>query len=83
MLKFKMSLQKELLTVGDVLVLLTGDKSFHAQGLLSAVYSIVSMHHGKVVFMLNNNGYRHLVGDLEDRIFPGHNEGAYWIIKYL
>ena len=59
--KFKTPLQKELLQVGEVLFLLTGDTSCHIQGLSSAVYAIVSMQHGELSCLLIVNGYCHLV----------------------
>ena len=81
--KSKMPLQKELLQVGEVLVLLTDDTSCHGQGICIYVYSIVIMHHGKVGCMLIVNGNMHLVRDIEDRIVPGTGEGALWILKSL
>ena len=71
--KFKVPLHKDLLQVSKVLVLLNGDTSFHSHGLCSAVYAIVSMQHGKVICLIIVNGDRHLVRELEDRLFPGYD----------
>ena len=79
--KFKMPLQKELLQEGEILVLLAGDTSFHVQVLCSDLYTIVNMHHEKVSCMFIVNGDMPLVRDIEDRIFPDHSEGDFWILK--
>ena len=47
--------------MGGVLVLLTGDTSYHSQGLLSDVYALLSMQKGKVSFILILYDDRHLV----------------------
>ena len=62
--KFKIPLHKDLLQLGEVMVILIGDTSCHGQGLRSAVYAIVSMHHGKVHCLLIFNGDMHLVREL-------------------
>ena len=41
------------------------------------------MQHGKVGYLLILNGYRHLVRDIEDRLFPGHGEEAFCLLKSL
>ena len=69
--------------MGQVLVLLTGDTSCYIQGLLSAIYALVRMQHGKVTFLLIVIGDRKLVRELEDVLVPGHGEGALWILNYL
>ena len=53
--KFKMPLRKDLLQVSEIMVLLTGDTSFHGQGLCSALYALLSMQHSKLgcVFIVN------------------------------
>ena len=81
--KFKVPLQKELIQVGKVLVILTGDTSYHYQGLRSAVYAILRMKYGSVSCILIVKGNRHLVRDLEDRLVPGHGEVALCILKSL
>ena len=43
MTKFKVPLQKGIIQVGEVLVLLTGEKSCHIQGIHSDVYKIGSL----------------------------------------
>ena len=60
MTKFKVALQKELLQVDKVLVILTGDTSFHSQGLHSAINDLVIMQHRKVSCILTVNGDMHL-----------------------
>ena len=70
--KFKMPLKKELIYMGEVLVLITGNTSFHGQLLLSTVYALVTMQHWKVGCLLLVNYDRHLVRDLEYRLLPGH-----------
>ena len=77
MTKFKAPLQKEILQVGEVMVLLTSDTSYYSQGLHSAVFTLVRIQHGKVSCMLTVNGDIHLARDLEDRIFLGHDEVAF------
>ena len=67
-----MPIQKELLQVSEVLILFTGETSYHSQVLRSAIYSLVIIHNGKVGFMLIVNGDRHLIKELEDRLVPGH-----------
>ena len=62
--KFKIKLQKELLQVGEVLLLLAGDISCHNQGPLSDIYDLVHMQHGKVSCLIKVNGDMHLVRDL-------------------
>ena len=81
--KFKSPLQKEILQVGEVLFILTGDTYCHVQRLISSLYSILSMHHEKLGCLLIVNGDRSLVRDIEDRLVPDHIEGALWIINYL
>ena len=83
MTKFKMPLQKEFLQVGEVLVILTGEKSCHSQGLHSAVYALVSMYYGEVTCLLMVNGDGHLFRELEYRLVPGHVERSVWILKSL
>ena len=63
--KFKIPLQKEILQVGEFLVLLTGDTSCHIQGLQSTVYALVIIHYGKVSCLLVVDGNRHLGIELE------------------
>ena len=81
--KFKMPLQKELLRVGDILFLLTGDTLFHVQGLFSYIYDLVSIHNGKVGCLFIFNYDRHLIIELADRLVPGHSEELLLIIKSL
>ena len=69
--KFKVPFQKEILQVGEVLVLLTGNKACHRKGISSEVYALVSMHHEKVSCMIIFNGDRHLAREIEDRLVPG------------
>ena len=66
-----------------VLVVLTGDTSCHGQGLCSAVYSLVSMHHGMVGCIFVVNGDMHLLRELGEIIVPGHGQVNFWLIKYL
>ena len=61
MSKLKMPLHKEIIRVGGVLVILTGEKFCHSRGLQSALYDLVSMKNGKVSFLLIVNGDRQLV----------------------
>ena len=81
--KFKIPLQKELLQVGEVLVLLTCDTSCHIQGLCSAVYALLRMKYGKVICMLIDNGDKYLFINIENRLIPGHSEGVFRILKYF
>ena len=81
--KFKITLQKELLQEGEVMVLLTGDTSCHIQGLHSTVYALFSIQHGKVSFLLKVNIDRHLDRDNKEILVPGHSEGDVWILKSL
>ena len=83
MLKFKIPLQKDILQVGEVMVILAGDTSCHRQGLRSAVYALVIMQNGKAIFLLIMNGDRNLARDIEERLVPGHGEEAFWILNYL
>ena len=62
--------------MGEVLVLLYGDKSCNRQGLRSSVYDLVNVHHGKVGCMPTFNGDRHLFIEIEDRLAQGHGEGT-------
>ena len=73
MYKFKMTLQKELLQVGDILILLTGDTYCHGQGLFSSVYAILIMYHGNLGCMFIATGDMHLVRDIENILVPGHS----------
>ena len=41
------------------------------------------MQHGKVGCLIIFNHDMHLFIELEDRIFPGHCEGYFWLLKYL
>ena len=81
--KFKVSLQKEFLQLGEVMVILTGDTSCHIQGLCIDEYDLVSMQHEKVSCLLIVNGDSHLVRDIEDRLVSDHSEGALWVLKSL
>ena len=69
--------------MGEVLVPLAGDKSCNIQGLCSAVYGLLSIHHGKPSCLLIVNGDRCLVRDIEDILVPGHFGGAFFIFKPL
>ena len=64
MTKFKVTLNKELHQVSEVLFILTGNTYCHIQVLCSYVYSLVSMHHVKVGCLLIVNGGMHLVKEL-------------------
>ena len=64
MAKFIVPLQKDLLQVGEVLFLITGGTSCLIQVILSDVYDLVIMQHGRVVCMRIVNGDRHLVMDI-------------------
>ena len=81
--KFKVTLQKDILHLVEVMAILAGDTSCHIQGLRSVLYALVIMNRGKMSFMIIDNGDSHLVRDIEYRIFPCHDEGAFWIITYL
>ena len=81
--KFKIALHKEIVKVGEILVLLTVDTHCHGQGLCSSVYDLVSMQHGKVVFLFIANCDRHLVRRLEEILVTVHIEGAFYIINSL
>ena len=82
---FKILLQKEILQVGEVMVLLTGDTPCHIQGLRSAVYDLVIMLHGngKVRFLIIVNDDMHLFIDLEYRLVPVLGEVALCLLKSL
>ena len=69
--------------MGYVLVLLTGDTSCHIQGLHSTVYYLVGIQYGKVSCMIIVNGDSQRVRDIEERFFPGHSDGAFWLLKSL
>ena len=69
--------------MGEVIVFLTGDTYYNSQGISSAVYSIVNIHNGKSICLIIYNGDRHLFRELEDRLFPGQVEGAFYILKSL
>ena len=43
----------------------------------------VSMHYGKVIFLIVVNGDRHLFRELEDRLILGHGGVDFLIIKDL
>ena len=62
--KLKILQKKELIQVGEVLIILTGDTYCHIQGLYSALYALRSMQNGKVSCMLILNSDRHLLRDL-------------------
>ena len=83
MTKFKVALQKELLQVDKFLVILTGDTSFHSQGIHISINDLVSMQHEKVSCILTLNGDMHLFRELDDRLYPCHGEGAFWLLQYL
>ena len=74
--KFKVPLQKYIIQVGEVLVLLTSHTSYHGQGIYSAVYDIVSIHHGTVGCLFIVIGDRHLSRELEERLVQVHGEGV-------
>ena len=78
-----MPLQKQLLQLGYVLVILTGDTPCHGHGLYSAVYAIDLMHNVKITCLFIVNGDRHLVRNIQEKIVPGHSERAFGIIKSL
>ena len=78
-----MTLHKDFLQVGEVMVILAGDTSYHNKGLRSDIYTIVSIKHGKVSFMLIVNGDRHLFREIVERLLPCHGEGSLWILKTL
>ena len=80
MTKFKNPPQEYLLQVCDILVLLTNDTPCHIQVLCSDLYDILSIRHGNLGCFTIVNGDRNLVRDLEERIVPGHNGGAFWIL---
>ena len=69
--------------MGEVMVIITGDTYCNSQVILRGLYALVIIQHGKVSFMLIVNSDKHLVRDIEDRILPGHGEGALCILKYL
>ena len=77
MTKFKVPLQKELFQVGEVLVILNGEKSCNRQGIRSSVYDLVNVQHGKVGCLPIFNGDRNLFRELEDILAPGHGEGSF------
>ena len=82
---FKILLQKEILQVGEVLVLLTGDTTCHSQVLRSDVYDLVRMLYGngKVRFLIIVNDDMHLVINIEYRLVPTLGEGALCLLKSL
>ena len=49
----------------EALVLITDDASYHCQWIFSAVYALVIIHHGNMIFMFTANVDRHLVIELE------------------
>ena len=59
--KFKIKLQKDITQVGEILILITGDKYCHGQGLCSAIYDLISIQYGKLSFLLIVNGDKRLV----------------------
>ena len=73
MTNFKIPLQKELLQVGDILILLTGDAYCHGQVIFSSVYAILIMYHGNLGCMFIATGYMHLFRDIEIILVPGHS----------
>ena len=82
---FKIIPQNNILQVGEVLVLLTGDTPCHSHGLRSAVYDLVRMLHGngKVRFLIIVNDDMHLFIDLEYRLVPVLGEVALCLLKSL
>ena len=69
--------------MGEVLVLLTGDKPCHSKVLCSAIYYPVRMKHGNMSSLIIVNGDMNLIRDLEERLVPGQGEGEFWLLKYL
>ena len=69
--------------MGEVVVLLASDRSCHSQGLHSDIYYLLIIQHGEVSCILIVNVDRHLIRDLEKRLFPCHGEGAFYILKSL
>ena len=67
----------------EIMVPLTGDTSCYGQGFISDLYYILSMHHWKLGFLFIVYGDRHLFREIEDRLFPGHSEGHFCIVKSL
>ena len=65
------------------MVLLAGDIYCYNQVIFSSKYSLISMLHGKLSCLLIVNDDRHLIRELEYRIFTGHGEGAFWLLNYL
>ena len=47
--KFKIPLQKDILQVGEILILITGDIPCPIQVLFSSAYSLISIQHGKMI----------------------------------
>ena len=75
--KFKIPLQKELLQVGEIMVIITGDTLCHGQVICSALYALVIMQHQNVSCLFIVNGDNNMIREIEDRIVPGHREGAF------
>ena len=82
---FKIIPQNNILQVGEVLVLLTGNTPCHSHGLRSAVYDLVRMLHGngKVSFLLIANDDMHLVRYLDYISVPIIGKGDLCLLKCL